>query len=86
MNRIEEILTGLKRHSSEVRFGDLGLLCDHYLGEPRRAGSRHRIYRTPWPEDPRINIQNKKGKAGAHQRRLVLKAVERLERENAAEG
>ena len=85
MSRIEEILARLKRNPPDVWFGDLCLLCDHYFGKPRQAGSRHRVYQTSWPADPRVNIQNKKGKAGAHQGRQVLKAVERLELEHATE-
>jgi hypothetical protein len=33
----------------------------------------------PWPGDPRVNIQNHKGKAKAYQVRQVLLAIERLE-------
>ena len=41
------------------------------------------MYKTPWQGDPRVNIQNKKGKAKAYQVKQVLKAIERLEVENA---
>jgi len=45
----------------------------------RRAPcSSHAIYKTPWPGNPRVNIQNEKGKAKAYQVRQVLLAVERL--------
>jgi hypothetical protein len=33
----------------------------------------------PWPGDPRVNIQNSKGKAKAYQVKQVLMAIERLE-------
>jgi len=36
----------------------------------------------PWEGDPRVNIQNAKGMAKAYQIRQVLKAIERLKREN----
>ena len=26
-------------------------------GSPRQAGTSHRVYRTPWPGDPRVNVQ-----------------------------
>ena len=45
-------------------------------------GTSHRIYRTPWQGDPRVNIQDDKGKAKAYQVRQVLKAIERWEYEN----
>jgi hypothetical protein len=34
--------------------------------------------KTPWPGDPRINIQNDKGKAKAYQVRQVLLAIDKL--------
>ncbi|MEW6521918.1 MAG: toxin HicA, partial [Thermodesulfobacteriota bacterium] len=51
----------------------------------RQSGSSHRIYKTPWLGDPRVNIQNSKGKAKAYQVRQVLKAIERMEVENATQ-
>ncbi len=55
------------------------MVCDYYFGEARQKGSSHRIYKTPWPGDPRVNIQNNKGKAKAYQVKQVLMAIERLE-------
>ena len=46
--------------------------------------SSHRIYKTPWQGDPRVNIQNDKGMAKAYQVRQVLKAIEHLEEQNDA--
>ena len=50
------------------------------LGEARQKGSSHRIYKTPWQGDPRINIQNDKGVAKAYQVNQVLRAIEKLEK------
>ncbi len=50
-----------------------------YFGNARQRGSSHRIYKTPWQGDPRVNIQNNKGKAKAYQVKQVLMAIERLE-------
>ena len=47
--------------------------------EPRHKATSHRIYRTPWPGDPRVNVQNAKGKAKPYQVRQVIKAIEKLE-------
>lgn len=33
----------------------------------------------PWPGDPRVNIQNDKGKAKAYQVRQVLAAIDKKE-------
>jgi hypothetical protein len=57
----------------------LGKVWDHFFGKPRQSGGSHRIYKTPWQGDPRINIQNQKGKAKAYQVKEVLLAIERLE-------
>lgn len=69
----------MKRNPKGVRFTDLCKICEHYFGEPRQRGSSHRIYKTPWPGDPRVNIQSSKSKAKAYQVRQVLAAIERLE-------
>jgi hypothetical protein len=72
----------MKRSPQGIRFADLCRICDHYFGRARQAGSSHRIYKTPWEGDPRVNIQNAKGFAKAYQVRQVLKAIERLKHEN----
>jgi len=54
-------------------------VCDSLFGEARQKSSSHRIYKTPWQGDPRVNIQNDKGMAKTYQVRQVLKAIERLE-------
>ena len=41
-------------------------------------GGSHRVYRMPWPGDPRVNNQNDKGMAKAYQVRQVKRAIERL--------
>jgi hypothetical protein len=68
----------MKRNPKGVSYSDLCKVCDHYFGEARQSGSSHRIYKTPWPGDPRVNIQNDRGMAKAYQVKQVLKAVERL--------
>ena len=79
MGKIDDVLAQMKRNAKDVRFNDLCRVCDHFFGEPRQSGSSHRIYKTPWQGDPRINIQNHKGKAKAYQVKQVLLAIERLE-------
>jgi hypothetical protein len=76
---IEEILAQMKRSPKGVRFKDLCRVCDQYFGEARQSGTSHRIYKMPWQGDPRVNIQNAKGKAKPYQVRQVLQAIERLE-------
>jgi hypothetical protein len=79
MTRIDDLLSILKRNPKGVRFLDLCRICDYYFGEPRKKKSSHRIYQTPWQGDPRVNIQNHKGKAKACQVKQVLLAIEKLE-------
>ena len=73
----------MRQNPKDVRFADLCRVCDRYFGEPRQRGTSHRVYKTPWEGDPRVNIQGSKGKAKAYQVRQVLKAIERLEDEDA---
>lgn len=74
-----DILSALRNNSAGVRFADLVKICDEYFGPPRQTGTSHRVYRMPWPGDPRVNIQNNKGMAKPYQVRQVIKAIERLE-------
>jgi hypothetical protein len=82
MATIQEILDQMRNNPSNIRFNDLCKVCDSYFGEPRQSGSSHRVYKTPWQGDPRVNIQNTKGKAKSYQVRQVLSAIERVEVEN----
>ena len=53
-------------------------ICTGYFGKPRQTGSSHAVFRTPWVGDPRINVQNERGKAKAYQVRQVLQAIDKL--------
>ena len=76
MARTEEILEALRSNPKGVRFADLAKVCDEYFGDPRQTGGSHRVYRTPWAGDPRVNIQNDRGMAKAYQvRQQVLGAI-----------
>ena len=69
----------MRRNPTGVRFADLDHVCDHYFGSARQQGTSHRIYKTPWLGDPRVNIQKSKGgKAKPYQVRQVLRAIEKL--------
>ena len=61
------------------RFSELKKVCEYYFGKPRQSGGSHCIFKTPWPGDPRVNIQNDKGKAKPYQVRQVLSAIKMLE-------
>lgn len=79
MAKLEDIIQGMKENPKGVRFTELCKVCDKYFGKARHSGSSNRIYRTPWKGDPRVNIQNSKGKAKAYQVKQILKALDKLE-------
>jgi hypothetical protein len=75
----KKILDQMRREPANVRFSDLKKLCEGYFGKPRQMGTSHAIFKTPWIGDPRINIQDDKGKAKAYQVRQVILAIDKLE-------
>lgn len=79
MAHSRKILEQMRREPANIRFGDLIKVCEEYFGKPRQHGTSHAIFKTPWAGDPRINIQDDKGKAKAYQVRQVLLAIEKLE-------
>ena len=79
MATVDEIVAAMRRTPKAVRFRDLCRVCDSYFGKARQQGTSHRVYKTPWAGDPRVNIQGSKGMAKAYQVKQVLRAIERLE-------
>ncbi len=75
---MDEVVARLRREPRNVRFDDLRKVCDFYFGEPRRHSS-HLVYRTPWPGEPRVNIQSRRGMAKPYQVRQALRAIDKLE-------
>lgn len=76
---ITKIVDQMRRAPAQVRYADLFKVCVAHFGEPRQRGTSHAIFKTPWPGDPRVNIQNDKGKAKPYQVRQVLSALDRLD-------
>lgn len=79
MKKIDDLLIKVKRNPRDVRFSELCKICDSFFGKPKQKKSSHRIYKMPWQVDPRVNIQNYKGKAKIYQVKQVLLAIEKLE-------
>ena len=79
MAQIEKLVAQFKKNPKNVNFTDLVKVCNHYFGKPRQQGTSHCVYKTPWLGDPRINIQEKNGKAKVYQVRQVLAAIKKLE-------
>ena len=79
MGSLEKTLAKMRETPHSVRYAELAALCEHFFGPPRQRGTSHAVYKTPWPGDPRVNIQEGKGgKAKAYQVKQVLAAVARL--------
>ncbi len=81
MAKSKEIVAAMRGNPKNVRFSDLCRVCDDYFGSARKRGTSHRVYKTPWSGDPRVNIQSSKGMAKVYQVRQVLRAIEKLEHE-----
>ncbi len=76
---ITEAIRQLESNPDNIRFSDLCDICDEFFGEARQRGTSHRVYKTPWIGDPRINIQSQNGREKSYQVRQVIKALKRLE-------
>ena len=85
MTKIDDVIAEMARNPTGVRFSDLCRVCDYFFGKPRQSGSSHRVYKTPWQGDPRINIQNDKARAKAYQVKQVLLALEKMEEHHGTE-
>jgi hypothetical protein len=82
MADINQILEQMRREPSSIRFADFKKVCEHYFGKARQSGSSHAVFKMPWAGDPRVNIQDDKGKAKTYQVRQVLQAIDKLESQN----
>lgn len=78
MDKLSKTLEKMRRSPSNIRYEDLKSVCSYFFGSPRQESESHAVFKTPWPGDPRVNIQNDKGKGKAYQVRQVLQAIDRL--------
>ena len=83
MTQIDDLISQLRGNPKNVRFMDAARVCEHFFGQPTSSATSHRVYRMPWPGDPRVNIQNDHGMAKAYQVRQIIKAIDKLEGETA---
>ncbi len=67
----------MRRNQQNVAFSDLHKVCEYYFGTPRQSGTSHAVSKTPRPGDPRVSIQNDKGKVKVYQVRQVHKAIDK---------
>lgn len=78
MSKISDLVKKMQNTPKGIRFSELLKVCEYYFGKPRNKGTSHVIFKTPWQGDPRINIQNNKGKAKSYQVKQVLLAIGKL--------
>jgi hypothetical protein len=76
---VEKIVSGMRVSPKNVRYEDLSKVCEYFFGPPRSTGGSHAVFKMPWLGDPRVNIQNDKGKAKPYQVRQVLAAIDKKE-------
>lgn len=81
MPKIEQLLEQVSNNPKGVRYKTLCMVCDHFFGNARSKGTSHRIYKTPWPGDPRVNIQDDNGYAKYYQVKQVLLAIKILKQQ-----
>ena len=76
---LESLLAEMRANPKGVRFVDACRVATHYFGEPRQNGTSHKVWRMPWPGDPRINMQaGEGGKAKPYQVRQAVAAIDAL--------
>ena len=78
MSSVAKILASMRANPRNIDYADLFRVCEEFFGAARNTGGSHAVFKTPWPGDPRVNIQNNHGKAKAYQVRQVLQAIEKL--------
>jgi hypothetical protein len=74
---IDEAIKELESNPRDVRFSRLLHLCVEFFGAYRTAGSHH-IFKTKWPGDPRINLQEERRRAKEYQVRQIISALRKL--------
>ncbi|MFF0318452.1 toxin HicA [Micromonospora sp. NPDC005252] len=79
MPSVNKIIEAMRSNPQNIAYNDLKRVCKHYFGEPRQDGTSHAVFKMPRAGDPRVNIQDDRGKAKAYQVRQVLKAIEKKE-------
>jgi hypothetical protein len=82
MASADKLLSKARNSPTSLSFTDAVKLPTSYFGAPGSgSGSHAAIFKMPWPGDPRVNLQNKDGKAKPYQVIQILKAIDRLKEE-----
>lgn len=82
MAKIDKTVAAMREAPQNISYNALRAVCVHFFGAPRQSGTSHAVFKTPWPGDPRVNIQKSRGgETKAYQVRQVLKAIDKLNEE-----
>jgi hypothetical protein len=77
--KVGKLLAKMRESPTNVSYSELHSVCCHYFGNPRQEGTSHAVFKTPWPGDPRVNIQKgRSGEAKLYQLKQVLAAIDTL--------
>lgn len=74
----KDAIATLERNPNGIKFSQLAKILEERFGKPRQVGTSHRIYRTPWQGNPRLNIQNRRGMAKPYQVRQAIAALRKM--------
>jgi hypothetical protein len=79
MATVDKLLSAMRADPSKVRYAEACRVADHFFGAARQTGTSHRVWKMPWPGDPRVNMQlGDGGMAKAYQVRQLLSAIDKL--------
>ncbi|BBZ52705.1 toxin HicA [Mycobacterium heidelbergense] len=80
--RLAKLVAEMRENQTNVNPKDLHAVCVEYFGGPRKgSGSHVAIFKMPWLNNPRVNIQTGRDKrAKPYQVKQVLSAIDKLEK------
>ncbi|ROZ52824.1 hypothetical protein EEB12_28670 [Rhodococcus sp. WS1] len=81
MSKDLKLIARMRDSPQNVTYKELLNFCRKHFGPPRTSGSSHAVFSMPWSGDPRVNIQDKKGKAKPYQVDQVVAAYDKLTKE-----
>ena len=77
--QVEDLLTEMRNNPAGIRFKDACKVVTAYFGAPRQNATSHKVWKMPWPGDPRVNMQEGDGgKAKKYQVQQAVNAIDTL--------
>ena len=74
---IENLINELTGREKNIKFSRLLKICEDVFGGSRISGGHH-IFKTPWPGDPRINLQKAGNMAKPYQVKQVIESLKKF--------